>query len=123
MVVQLETRSPRIHQAAPSVETTVVTVILIAAQLEADDAIHVAVADTDDLTRMQTVVLPAYDGSGQCGVARQCFIAALGQPSYEGRVLLYGTARLTLADARSTAGLPQVLELELLGTDGCNDAP
>ena len=100
---------------------------LVAARSEADGSIQLLIADPYGRPHRMLVELPAA-GADACtddpmlrariDASRETFIRELVLPSFEGFVLLYGTARLTLAlhDDGGPA-TPHVLDLELLDGD------
>ena len=76
---------------------TTFTTTLVAARLAEDDTIELRVADPADPAATIAVVLP----SG--GAAHARFVAQIGRPPFEGPMLLYGAARLTIASRSPTA--------------------
>ena len=109
------------------------TVSLVAARLEDDDAIHLVIAGPDDLSVTMLVEFPAAgqdDGRvdqalrERMQAARASFVSTFVQPSFEGFVLLYGAARLTVvrpaaeeddgAAPLSRRQLPRVLDFAAL---------
>ena len=79
----------------PAQPATTFTATLVSARIEENDAIHLHVSDPADPLTSCTVILPAG------GVAYARFVEQIGLPSFEGAMLLYGAARLTVA-----GGLP-----------------
>ena len=82
-----------------------VTAPLVAARLEEDSTIHLRVANPADPSEIQLVAFPNVtpdthsedrELSERMLRAREAFIEAIGLPPFEGFMLLYGTARLTL---------------------------
>ena len=95
---------------------------LVAARSEADGTIQLLLADPHGRPHRMLVALPA--GGDACtedpalrariDASRETLINELVQPPFEGFVLLYGTARLTLALHDEPQRAPHVLDLELL---------
>ena len=74
-----------------------VTAALVAARRAADDTIDLRVVDPADPRATITVALP------RGGAAHARFVAQIGRPPFEGPMLLYGTARFTIASESATA--------------------
>ena len=95
------------------VRTCTVTASLVAARLEDDDAIHLVIADPADPSLTMRVAFPDAAQSARIGdetlrmrmqASRESFVDTFGLPSFEGFVLLYGTARLTIAGVKRLDG-------------------
>ena len=105
-------------------ETYSLTAALVAARLEDGDAIQLVIADPLEPARTIRVMLPALAGAAggellrrRMQASRDTFIDVFGLPSFEGFVLLYGDARLTLArDGGPYVGgaAPYVIDFEAL---------
>ena len=78
-------------------DVSTVTAALVAARRAADDTIELRVADPADPRATITVALPGG------GTAHARFVAQIGRPPFEGPMLLYGTARLTIVSRSTTA--------------------
>ena len=82
-------------------QTEALTVTLVAARLEKDDTIQLLVADPAAPSVTLSLTLPTADaGAAAC----TSFIERIGQPSFEGFMLLYGRARLTFTGLTAVAG-------------------
>ena len=112
--------APRAAVQQPTLRTWTLTASLLAARREADGTIRLAIADPTGRPHRMLVTLPGACGPGDAALrrrferARATFLRQIGEPPFEGDVLLYGNARLTLACPAESRGQPQVVELTLL---------
>ena len=115
--------TPRAAVQQPTLRTWTITASLLAARREADGTIRLAIADPTGRPHRMLVTLPGACGPGDAALrrrlerARATFLREVGEPPFEGDVLLYGNARLTLALPAAGTGIrrrPQVLEMTLL---------
>jgi hypothetical protein len=84
-----------IHSHAQPITTF--TTVLVAARLAEDDTIDLRVVDPADPGATITVALP------RGGAAHARFVAQIGRPPFEGPMLLYGAAQLTIVSRSTTA--------------------
>jgi hypothetical protein len=99
------------------------TARLLAARLEDDNSILVRISDPADAGASLLVSFPDTPGQPSAGAghaearmrrARAAFIDSIVLPPFEGYALLYGLARLTLAEPEEAGGLPRVLDFVAL---------
>ena len=99
--------------------TWTVTTTLVAAQLQADGGIDLIVADPSNPLRRILVTLPSAEEDecatdpalrARIAASRETFIREIALPSFEGYVLLYGEAQLTLAAHNGGSSIPHVLD-------------
>src|SRR4051794_23524917 len=110
------------HTRTPD-QISTVTTSLVAARLEEDGTIQLLVADPNNPTVTLSVALADVAPSAPGATARARFVEGIGLPPFEGFMLLYGEARLTIvrpspafcrAQAGGVCACLRVLELELL---------
>ena len=104
-ITRTTTAAQSVPPLRPRPRTWTLTATLVAAQLQADGAIDLIVADPDNPRRRRLMTLPA-GGDDPCATdpalrarvaaSRETFIREIVLPSFEGYILLYGEARLTL---------------------------
>ncbi len=100
--------------------TWTVTTTLVATQLQADGGIDLIVADPSNPLRRILVTLPSAEHDecatdpalrARMAASRETFIREIVLPSFEGYVLLYGEAQLTLAaHSGGASSIPHVLD-------------
>ncbi len=102
-------------------ETFTVTATLLVARLAEDNAIELHIAGPADpsTTRRVTLAAGSSEPHGQrMRRAREAFIDTIGSPSFEGFMLLYGKARLTLVAAG-----PRLHVLDFVALDSVAPSP
>lgn len=113
-----------VQSATRAAEATGV-VTLVAARLDADDTIQVAVRCPYEPVETTVVAIPAGGAAGaRTRRARRRFLESVCWPSFEGWALLYGRAQLTVAEVRSgDDGCPhkQVLDFDPLEADPADE--
>src|SRR5262249_13577406 len=111
-------------------QVSTLTAPLVAARLEEDGTIQLLVGDPADPPVTLSVPLADVAPSAPGAPARAHFVESVGPPTFEGFMLLYGEARLTIvrpspAFCRRKAGSActclRVLELDLLDGDARPD--
>lgn len=90
--------------APDKTETHTLTASLVAARLEEGNTIQLLVAHPADPSILLSTVLPTPDATAAGPAAHTSFIESIGQPPFEGFMLLYGMARLTFTGPIVVAG-------------------